>query len=338
MGMGSNNHSWALPVDLDPQFLTFSSTNLAFNTRTFNPQNERFPHSSSTSIDCGFNLHFPFNPPNFYFDASSTFGFEQFSYPSSNLTDISPIVPNNYLSFLAPSTDPAALFNASQPSQFIAALALAPVSAFPSNASSPMIVPCNAPQDIPAPNNTSPQPTTMPVSPANALSDASSPSPAPQHIPASSNASPQLTTMPISPENALFNWLAPSSCQCWEPWKFYSPLRFRHVIVCSSPPGWQLSVWKKSSALQASWANEPYWQKSHKQDHSFRQHWEGEYLKHHTRMDHRIPWPSPQVGLREGLDSMCPGLVWAWTRTVLRILAWCNGTSMVLLWFFFLKH
>jgi hypothetical protein len=191
---------------MDPQFPVFNSSDSAFNTTAFGLQNEQSPQSSSTSTHHEFNLHFPtFNSPNFSFDISSNFGFEQFSCPLSNLnslTNFTSIAPNNNPSFSVPSVVAPALANVSQPNQFSASgassfmqfqptLAPASVNASPSNASSPTVVPDNAPQHIPATSNASPQPTTTPVSPATAPSDASLPlvqnSASPQHAAALSS-------------------------------------------------------------------------------------------------------------------------------------------------------
>ena len=214
MGMGFNDpSSWAL--DIDPQFPTFNTDDLTFDATAFGLQNEQ---SSSTATDFGFNQHFlpTFNSsPNLSFDTPPAFELQQFSRPSSTLT--------NLVSTVAP-----AVINA-PPSQFFGALpfmqfqptpapapafphidALLPtiapplVNASPSNASSPTVVPGNAPQPIPAAGNALSQPMATPVSPhripaaSNAPSQPTATPGSPQHIPATSNASPQPTTAPVS--------------------------------------------------------------------------------------------------------------------------------------------
>ena len=134
------------------------------------------------------------------------------------MTDFTSIVPNNIPSFSFPSAvAPLAAVNASQPpSQLIGASHFmqfqpspAPVPAFshtaallhtiaptlvnesPSNASSQMVVPGDAPQHIPAASNALSQPTATPVLVS------------PQYIPATGNALPQPTTTPVSPQHIL---------------------------------------------------------------------------------------------------------------------------------------
>jgi hypothetical protein len=208
MGMGLDD-SWR-GLDINPQF----SADLPFDTTAFGLQNEQSFRSSgfsSTSTDCGFNQHFPptFSSANFSFDTPGPPGFEKFSSLSSTLTtsDFTPIFPNYNPSFSVPSMVAPALVNASQPSQFVGAssfmqfqptTALAPVFPHtgalfpsPSNASSPTVVPGNAPQHIPHTGALLP-------SPSNASSPTVVPGNAPQHIPATSNASPQPTVSPPS--------------------------------------------------------------------------------------------------------------------------------------------
>ena len=93
-GMGLNNPSWAA-LDLDPHFPPFD-TDFAFDPIGFGLQNGQSPHSSSALTENGFDLNFgTFDSPDFSFGTPSTFGFEQFSHPSSNLTDFTSIVSNN---------------------------------------------------------------------------------------------------------------------------------------------------------------------------------------------------------------------------------------------------
>ena len=103
----------------NPQFPTFNSTDLSHDTAFFGLQNEQSRHSPSNSNDCEYNPNLQtFNSPDFSFDVHSTFGFEQFSHPSSNLTEFAPNVPNENLSFSVPPMVAPALVSASQPSQF----------------------------------------------------------------------------------------------------------------------------------------------------------------------------------------------------------------------------
>jgi hypothetical protein len=156
MGMGSNNHSWGA-LDMDLQFPTFNSLNsadFAFDTTAFAHQNEQSLHPSSTSTDSGFNLQFPtFNSPNFSFDTPSTFDFEKFSHPPSNLTEFTSIVPDNNTSFAFSSPpiiapNPAASVDASSFAQFQLTAALD--STLPQTAVSPRSIVSSPP--IIAPN------------------------------------------------------------------------------------------------------------------------------------------------------------------------------------------
>ena len=228
MGMGSNRDDtswWAL--DINPQFPPFNSPDLTFDTTAFvqNLQNEQFLSSSSTSTDCGFNQHFPptFNSPNLSSDTSPAFNFEQFSHPSSTLTDFTSIAPNNIPSFSFPSTVAPAVNAPQPPSQVFGAAGAAAspfmqfqptpapvpvfpplVNASPSNASSRTVVPGDAPHHIPATTNALPPPTATPVSPQHIPASNASPQPSTtpvslQHIPATSNASAQPSTQPAGP-------------------------------------------------------------------------------------------------------------------------------------------
>ena len=206
-GMGLNNPSWAA-LDLDPHFPPFD-TDFAFDPIGFGLQNGQSPHSSSALTENGFDLNFgTFDSPDFSFGTPSTFGFEQFSHPSSNLTDFTSIVSNNNPSFSVPSVVAPALVNASQPGQISnassfmqfqpttadalpPAIASAPVTTSSSNESS-YVVHGNAPQHFPASSNASPHPSPSNASSPTVVPDA-------QHIPPPSNASPWT---PVSPATA----------------------------------------------------------------------------------------------------------------------------------------
>ena len=178
----SNDQSsswWAL--DINPQFPTFDSPDLAFNTTASGLQSLS---SSSTSTDYRFNQNFPptFNPPNLSFDTPPAFGFEQFSCPSLTLTtDSTSIVPNNNPSFSVPSVVAPAVNASPPPSQFLGESSFMqfqptqapapvflhtgalPANASPRNVSSPTVVAGNAPQHTPATSNASLPPTTTPA-------------------------------------------------------------------------------------------------------------------------------------------------------------------------------
>ena len=218
MGIGSNcddTNWWAM--DIDPRFPPFDSPDLAFDTSAFGLQNELLS-SSSTSTDSGFNQHFPptFNSPNVSFDTSPAFDFEQFSHPSSSLTDFTSVVPNNIPSFSFPSTVAPAVNAPQPPSQLIGASPFmqfqptpALVPAFPhTGATLPTIaspfMQFQAP--VPAfPHTGALLPTIAPTpvnaSPSNASSRTVIPADAPQHIPAASNALSHPTATPVSPQH-----------------------------------------------------------------------------------------------------------------------------------------
>ena len=217
MGIGSNcddTNWWAM--DIDPRFPPFDSPDLAFDTSAFGLQNELLS-SSSTSTDSGFNQHFPptFNSPNV---TSPAFDFEQFSHPSSSLTDFTSVVPNNIPSFSFPSTVAPAVNAPQPPSQLIGASPFmqfqptpALVPAFPhTGATLPTIaspfMQFQAP--VPAFPHTGAllpniAPTLVNASPSNASSRTVIPADAPQHIPAASNALSHPTATPISPAPAF---------------------------------------------------------------------------------------------------------------------------------------
>jgi hypothetical protein len=160
MGIESNDHSW-WALDINPQFPTFNSQDLTFDTTAYGLQNEQSLFSSSSPTDCQFNQDaLPrFNPQNLSFDTPSAFGFEEFSRPSSNPFSVSSMVaPAVYASpptsrFLGASQASFMQFQPTQaPAPFFPHTGALPANASLSNASSPVIS-----------GNASPQPTTTPA-------------------------------------------------------------------------------------------------------------------------------------------------------------------------------